>query len=296
MRIPELRRIYCPYTDSDIPESETNSEHIIPLSLGGANGLEIPVHSSFNTKVGSELDGKLANEFFWALRRTEYDARGHSGKEPFATSKKASYGEDDRCAQVRFHHKKGVSIWDVRDRKYIGEKGSIINASFDIDIDLPMRFTAKVALSAGYYVYGDLFRQHVDHCQLRDVMNIEPAKLDLTKTPSELGTGHLTLQTDDYLREAPSDPASEIRRMCSSIRGSVVFLVPGQDCFRVAVGLLGHYLAIVNVPARTDLFPSEGDCAWGHVLSIVDRRLKRFSWVDWLKQWVEATEPTTGCL
>lgn len=293
MRISELRRIYCPYTDSDVPKSETNSEHIIPLSLGGADGFEIPVHSGLNTKVGSELDGKLANEFFWALRRTEYDARGHSRKEPFANSKNASYGEDERRAQVRFHHKKGVSIWDVRDSKYIGEKGSIINASFGIDIDLPVRFTAKVALAAGYYVYGDLFRQHVDHYQLRDVMNMDPAKLDLTKSPSELGTNHLTLQTDTYLCEVPSDPLSEIRRMCSSIRGSVVILVPGQDCLRVAVGLLGHYLAVVNVPAKTELFPKEGDCAWGHVLSIEDKRLRRCSWVDWLKQWVGATKLTT---
>ena len=38
-----LRTIYCPYTDQEINEGETSKEHIIPLSLGGVNGFEIPV-------------------------------------------------------------------------------------------------------------------------------------------------------------------------------------------------------------------------------------------------------------
>ena len=35
--------IYCPYTDRDIPLSESSPEHIIPLALGGMNGFAIPV-------------------------------------------------------------------------------------------------------------------------------------------------------------------------------------------------------------------------------------------------------------
>ena len=78
--------IYCPYVDQDIPAAQANREHIIPLSLGGTNSLEVPVDSAFNSKMGSVLDGAIAKEFLFALRRTEYDARGHSGKKPIAAT------------------------------------------------------------------------------------------------------------------------------------------------------------------------------------------------------------------
>ena len=296
MTIIPNRTVYCPYTDREIPESESSSEHIIPLSLGGVNGFEIPVDATFNSTLGSEIDGKLATEFLLELRRTEHDARGHSGKEPRATIRKASYGKNSRLAHVDFSHKTGVRVWDVRDREF--KKGSgPIQIGTQLNIDLPRRFAAKVALAAGYYVYGDLFRQHVDHRQLRDVMNIDPANLDLSKGPTELGLDHLTVRTDDYLHEAPADPESEIlmlRIFCSWVKGSVVVLMPGQGCFCVGVGLLGDYLGMVNAAARTELFPNRSACTWGHVVAITDKKLKRYSWMDGLQRWVNASKPTKG--
>ena len=61
--------VYCPYTNREIPESGTSREHIIPLSIGGVNGFEIAVDAAFNSKVGAELDGALANELLIALTR-----------------------------------------------------------------------------------------------------------------------------------------------------------------------------------------------------------------------------------
>lgn len=108
---------YCPYTNRGIDRERTTAEHIIPLALGGTNGFEIPVDAEFNSKLGSELDGQLSNEFLIAMRRTKYNARGHSGNEPWATIKKPSYGADDRPAQVRIHRKHGIRLWDVQDRQ-----------------------------------------------------------------------------------------------------------------------------------------------------------------------------------
>ena len=45
------------------------------------------------------------------------------------------------------------------------------------------------------------------------------------------------------------------------------------------------------VPAKCDRFPNEGDYAWGHVLAIDDKRLKRCSWVDALSEWIQSDEP-----
>ena len=242
--------------------------------------------------VGSQLDGALANEFFVALRRTEYDARGHNDKEPVATSKRAIYGKDDRLAQVHLHRKHGIKVWDVRDRKF-KEDFDTLEFNTLLNIYLPVRFTAKVALAAGYFAYGVLFREHVDNRQLRDVMNTDPAKLDLSRTPVELGLDHLTLTVDDYLDEAPTNPDSPIlciRKFCSLVRGSVVVLTPGRNYLRIGLGILGQYLAMITVPANTESFPNAGEYAWGHVLAVVDNKLRRCSWMDVLRQWADAAK------
>lgn len=285
--------IYCPYTDREIPEAQSNPEHIIPLSLGGINGLQIPVDSQFNSHVGSKLDGALANEFLFALNRTKFDARGHSGKKPVALIKKATYGDHSRPAQVGFHSREGLKVWDSRDGEY-KERVPEFEISLSIDIDLPVRFAAKVALAAGYYAYGELFRQHVDHRQFRDVMNTDVRKFELSKTPADLGLEHVTLRVDTYLREVPQEPEHDainsIRAFCSSVKGSVVVLVPGRGCFGVGVGILGQYVATVIARAETYTFPNDGDYASGHVLAVTGTTLKRCSWADGLSQWVDATK------
>ena len=134
----------------------------------------------------------------------------------------------------------------------------------------------QVALAAGYFVYGDLFRHEVDHQQLREVLGVDPSMVPLQDTSNDHGFDHLTLRADHYL----SGPLSEndwqlrcLRSFCSNRKGSLIVLVPGQNSLRVAVGILGEYLAMVNVPAHTKTLPNEGAYSWGHVLDVVDRRL-----------------------
>lgn len=278
-----LRTIYCPYTDQEINEGETSKEHIIPLSLGGVNGFEIPVNSVFNSQVGSSLDGALANEFLVSFRRTRYNARGHSGKEPVATIKKATYG-DGRLAHVHFHQKRGLRVWDVRERKLKQFTGPV-RVETTVSVDLPIRFTAKVALGAGYYVYEHLFRKYVDHRQLRDVMNIDPVILQVSKSRSSRGLEHLTLRVDGYFSEPSSGILRVVREFCSAVNGSVVVLMLGDSCLGVAVGILGQYVGMVNVPANTVSFPNHGDYRWGHVVTIVGGEVWRRSWRGTLVAW-----------
>ena len=285
--------IYCPYVDQDIPDAQASREHIIPLSLGGTECLEILVDAAFNSKVGSVLDGAVANEFLFALRRTEFDARGHSGKKPLATIKSANYGDGKRPAQVHFHRKDGLTVWDGRDREF-KEGVPSVHISTSLNIDLPIRFTAKVALAAGYFAYGDLFRHDVDHRQLRDVMNTDPGNLDLDRSLGEQGLGHLTLRVDDYLREASEDTDPTLfllRSFCSAVKGSVIVLMPGHGCFIVAVGILGMYVGMVNVPANTSSFPNQDHYRLGHVLAVNGKALKRCSWADGLRQLTSVTCP-----
>ena len=287
--------IYCPYTDREFPRDRASAEHVIPLSLGGANALTIPIDKSANSTLGSELDGALANEFLVALRRTEYDARGHSGKEPWATIRNATYGESDRPAQAHFHRKHGIRLWDAQDRQ-MRPGGGDIRIQTNLNIDLPVRFTAKVALAAGYFVYGDLFRDHVDHRQLRDVMRIDPTRLNLTGGGNNHPLRHITIRIDHYLLAQPPESdwqLNGLRAFCSDVRGSVVILIPGDGVLGVTVGLLGQFLATVIAPADTNSFPNEGAYAWGHVLAVTDGKLGRCSWVDALTRWVSPSQEET---
>ena len=285
--------IYCPYTDREVPKHQTNREHIIPLALGGVNGFEIAVDSKFNSTLGSDLDGALANEFLFAVKRTKYDARGHSGKPPVATIKRATYGEEGRRAQVHFHHRKQPDVWDVRDRELKRGVGKV-RGKTSLNIDLPVRFAAKVALASGYHVYGRLFRTHVDHRQLRDVMNIDPSDLDLSKDRASLGLQHLTLRVDRYLNEPRDDFFVVLREYCSTIDGSVVMLMPGSECFGAAVGILGQYVGLVNVPANTKTFPNDGDYRSGHVIALVDGDIKRSSLMHCLEQFAKQPADTAS--
>ena len=280
--------IYCPYTDRDIPKENSSPEHIIPLALGGANGLEVRVDAASNSALGSALDGKLANEFFMAIRRTEYDARGHRGKEPWAISKNASYGDDARPAQIHLHRRHGLKVWDVRDweeKKGAGE----IRFNTTLNIDLPVRFTAKVGLAAGYFAYRDFFREHVDHQQLRQIMLIDPATLERSESMDQIAADDVTARVDHYLYEPPSESDWKLlalRRFCSYVKGSVVVLVPGPNSFQVTVGILGQFLATIGVPANTKSFPNEGDYYWGHEISVVKGKVVRRSWRDSMWRWV----------
>jgi hypothetical protein len=67
--------IYCPYIDRDIPLKESTPEHIFPLALGGMNGFTIPVSKEFNSRVGSAIDGALANDFLVMSRRDKHGAK-----------------------------------------------------------------------------------------------------------------------------------------------------------------------------------------------------------------------------
>ena len=149
-------------------------------------------------------------------------------------------------------------MWDSKDHQY-KERVPTFKISTTLNIDLPQRLTAKVALAAGYFAYGAQFRLHVDHRQLRDLMRIDLADLDLDRD-----TDNVDLRV--------------IREFCSRRQGSVVILKPGHDCFTVALGILGGYVAMVSVPANTESFPRYGVFDMGHVLAIEDKKLKRYSW------------------
>lgn len=266
--------IYCPYSDSELDPAECSSEHIVPLSLGGMNGVEIPVSRAFNSTLGSRLDGAMANDFLTLMKRNQHDSRGHSGKRPVFVARRASDAVSGEPLQLHLDRLEGVKAWRPIKKEFVPEgMTGQVSFKFSLDMDIELRFVAKVALGAGYFVYGDLFRSRVKHDGLRLLMNFSPADLgeeDLRK---------INVLVDSRWTEPRSDKIAVLRQICKAVSpASVVGLVPSNGSLATFVGILGEYIGMVNAPADTSQFPNDGQLDWGHVI-VFDRssRLQRTS-------------------
>lgn len=249
--------IYCPYTDRDIPLSQSSPEHIIPLALGGMNGFTIPVSKDFNSRVGSEIDGALANDFLVMSKRDRYGAKGHSKKHPESVFPNASNADTGEPLHVTLGQVRGLRLWDPKQKRDVTGHGQKVNIGFKVDLDVTHRFVAKVALSAGYLVYGDHFRNHVKHEDFRKIMNQKPTEMgDLLKT--------IETQYDDRFLDPQSINQRILRMMMTGFGPhSVIALIPNSRSFSVVVGVLGDYIGMLSVPADTKTFPNTGEYRQG---------------------------------
>lgn len=273
--------IYCPYTDRNISDSEASREHIIPLSLGGLDGFEIPVCRNFNSRVGSKIDGALANDFLILLRRNELDVRGHSNKKPKVVIKKSTDTVTGKPVQLDFDRGEGLRIWCPITKKYLqGERK--LQSSISLDMDINLKFVAKVALSAGYFVYGELFRRNVRHDEIRFIMNN-----DLNAKSSE--AKKILTRCHDRFHQDESTDAEIFRMLCTtSDFSSIVCLVPGSKNIGIFVGILGNYIGMLNIPADTESFPNEGEYDLGHVIFLRNGDVVRTSFRHAIKQMAES--------
>jgi hypothetical protein len=248
---------YCPYTDRDIPVTDSNPEHIIPLALGGLNGFTLPVSKDFNSRIGSEIDGALANDFLVMAKRDKHLVKGHSRIEPEYVARNASDAETGAPLRVTMGQRKGLRIWSPRENRDLTGLGKKVNLPFTLDMDIALRFVAKVALSAGYLVYGDLFRQKVKHDEFRTIMN---------HRPTEVGDAIYTMEArvDHRFREPETDNDKILRAMCAiAAPHSIVALMPTSSTLAVAVGVLGDYMGMISVPADTSTFPNKDEFRCG---------------------------------
>jgi hypothetical protein len=249
--------IYCPYSDRDIPLSESSPEHIIPLALGGMNGFTIPVSKDFNSRVGSEIDGVLANDFLVMSKRDKHGAKGHSKKHPENVFPNASNADTGEPLRVTLGQVRGLRLWDPKQKCDVTGHGQKVNIGFKVDLDVTRRFVAKVALSAGYLVYGDHFRKHVKHEDFRKIMNQRPTEMgDVLKT--------IEAQYDDRFLEPESINQKILRMMMTGFGPhSAIALIPNSRGLSVVVSVLGDYIGMLSVPADTKTFPNTGEYRQG---------------------------------
>lgn len=269
--------IYCPYTDREIEPSLSNSEHIIPLSLGGSNSFVLPVNAEFNSDAGSGIDGDLANDLLVLFRRRHFDARGHSKKKPKILSKHSKMGSGSRPVQVEFAGEEGLKVYDPVQKRTLGKEeiaGQQLTSRFTISRYGRLKFAAKVALAGGYFVFGDWFRSNVKHHELRALMNFD---LNSQKKDFE-GFGLKVIDELHPPEEKDTEQLAVEKFFCQIIEGSCVYFVPGPVNIGITVGILGQFVATLNVPANTEKFPFSDQNDLGHAVIIENGRLQRISY------------------
>jgi hypothetical protein len=275
--------VWCPYTGVETPLSECTAEHIVPLSLGGSDGFTVMVNAAVNARVGSEIDAALSTrDFLTAFRRRHFDARGHSNKAAEVKVRHAAYGPDSRPAQVTLKGAEGTRVWDARDRREVPEQelvGQEIQLNFTVQPFDRIRFVAKVALSAGYAIYNDLFRNTADHTAVRALMNAESAqeaKAVLTNSALR-GQFELLPVSGNDLIAVQRDMA-----LSATVGGSVVMAAPTAASVVFIVGILGQWVGMLNVPATTGQYPSGGDHDLGHVVLLVEGTTEHLAFREFL--------------
>ncbi len=267
--------IWCPYSDEVIHRKSASNEHIIPISLGGLNGFTLPVDAEFNSKYGSEIDGKLANDFLILFRRRDHEARGHSNKAPFPITKRAHLDKTETPIRVSFPES-GLEIWDPIKKQQLDldNLGEVtFSATFEIDMDVRLRFAAKVALGAGYLLYGDFFRNHVKHSELRLLMEIG------CKPDSRVDEKISLRMYDQFTEISPQDQANNtiVCGICSAVNGSSVIIGHGPSNLVISVGILGKYIASVNVEAEMESLELPDEFNWGQVVFLQNKQVQRGS-------------------
>lgn len=252
---------YCIYSNNFFKADEMNIEHIIPKSLGGSDQFTILVNKDKNSKLGSTVDGKFANDFLIKMKQIHLDYRGHSKKTPYLKIKNSKIKNSP--VNVTFS-KDNLEIYDPINKKILKD-GNKIQISTRIDLDIRFKFLCKVALSTGYFLYGDNFVKYADHKSLRKAIfsnSLKDEKLDL--------------RFYDNLHPVKSKDQQDINMMkflFKYINSSCVIVSYSPKSIIVHVAIGGDFIGMVNFKADIKYFPNDNSFRLGKVLTCRDGKL-----------------------
>ncbi|WP_259418031.1 HNH endonuclease [Bacillus toyonensis] len=260
---------YCIYKDEEIDVSKGSLEHIIPLSLGGADDFNITVDRDMNSIAGSSIDGKLSNDFLVKLNNIKMGYKGHSKKEPILKIKKANIEGSPVSVQFK---KEGMEVFDPIKKKIVKE-ASKVNLETKIELDTRIKFVCKVILAAGYFVYGDTFVKYADHDSLR--------KAAFSKDLFNEDAHDLRVY-DNLIPIEDKDKGSNqlIKVLAENLGGSCVIFELSNVNIIGHVSIGGKYIGSVNFKAKSDMFPNDKEFRLGKVLCCKDNKLYGDSFWD----------------
>jgi len=267
---------YCIYTDCDVPNDAGNFDHIIPLSLGGSDRFTIWSDASVNSDMGSQVDGRIANDPFIMLARRNADARGHGNKTPVPAWTHTTF--EGRPAQLTLGSEK-LELWDARDRRVLDEAewaGKELQTKLRIERGPPLKFAAKVALAGAYFVYGELFRDTFDCDELRAIVNVDITDQDAVRRASTKAR----LMDRWHADAQQGGDATHFKYLCEVTGRTTVIFVPHHDGLSIHIGVVGAYLASIILEGDGTSFPLTGDHDLGHVILLHPGEMERISFRD----------------
>lgn len=265
--------IWCPYLGEWIPKDVFTVEHIIPLALGGSNKLTIPA-STHNSKYGGEIEGKLERDMILKLARVQTNTAGRS-KGRKGKRREIEYvfrnvkAEDGRLLRMAFQPD-GVELYDPVAGKAVDEPTKLsIETSFHRDefVLTRLRLVAKVALSYGVFRYGDLYREHVDHAAIRELLEAE----SITDAKDALG---VNVDVPIFGEEETTDEGVAIRGLCKAVYPlSCIGILWSEKKLHTFLGVLGQYVGCVGADANFAALDDRTDHVWGSFLVVRREKL-----------------------
>ncbi|UXS35071.1 HNH endonuclease [Agrobacterium tumefaciens] len=267
--------MYCIYTDKDVPTEKCNLDHVVPLSLGGQDEFVVWSDRDVNSKLGSEVDGKLGQDNLVRMALRDAGVKGHSGKESIPVWKNSQI--NGRPTQITWAKDKVVA-WDAIDRRELSDDefiGQEMSTTWQIDLHLTTRFLAKVALGAGYFIYGDIFRSIVDCETLRELSLLSREEV---KNSYRLMSSSISICDRFHEDSQPNKPGYLHRVMAETIRRSMVVSTPHDDAISIHVGLVGMYIGSIIIPAETNDLPRYDEHDLGHALLLAPGPFQRISY------------------
>lgn len=268
-----MSEIWCPYTGQYCKLSDSNEEHIIPLAWGGNNNFKIWVNREKNSRLGTDLDGKLIKHPLIESARRYYGLLGHSKKLPNVKWQVKYKGlkaaldlskNDPSVNACRSKNKYGLNI------PQCPEPSDKLTSEFKFDLNLILSFGCKIALGASYFLFGEVFQNHGYHKELRSMMNSANSLSDLNFYIVNNSKGFWGVSWPKSLltiKLFPDLPFFDA--LCTQSDRHVVFTLHSNSELILGISLFsGFFRWYFNIAADAHKFPIGGDFDLGAVVEI----------------------------
>jgi len=275
--------MYCIYSGKEIDVANTNVEHIIPMSLGGCDQFTIQVEKGINSDLGSKIDGKMTQDFLVALCRIHSGDKGHSNKPTiYNVPTRTESGEP----VISTFSKEALLVFNPKERKYIQPSGTLTMRT-KLDMDLRIKFAAKVTLATGYFLFGKTFEEYTNCEDLRLIMKSESLRDLFMKYPDRF-QGIRVYDSLHQINDSDQVMMEIYKMYCKYSKRSNVLWTYSPESIIVHVAILGEFVGAINCKANVDMIPTIGADWLGHIMICDGNRLVRKSWRDAILEVSEA--------
>lgn len=261
---------WCPYTGKLHPPDEMTEDHVIPLSLGGHNGLTIRASREGNAHVNRLLDEPIAKHPFVANMRRVRGLTGRRGKLPVVKWPSAVGNipavVNWSSPKLELETFRGTAPYGINLRRAL-HPGEQFKSEISFSADQFLSFGCRLALGAAHHLFGETFRLHGYHDELRALMNSPTSLKDLQfGLANARGSGFFWALS--WPRRAdelePLWPA-----LCQRTDGHLVFAEHTVRELILGVSLFGGFFQwYFNITKDSRAFPIGGDFELGAVVEM----------------------------